>query len=354
MAVLIQGFSVVVQQATLKTKYPGGLEAYRGECPNSTFCADDFLTRVGFMVQNDAEGFIAHLATKGLTPFRNSACEDVALVTPADGSLRPCDWLKIAPWGPAAIAWLANTHCGEIHAPHGWNADQSVRPMSAQEAREHLEFVRTDGNVDVYWDKRTGQELYTGRTNHTGDDRARHVELYHCGCGLIQGLLLTDGNEPAALADGDRRKLLEAVPLFVEVVDIHPGNWAAMWLLGKVHERLEEYERGLQWFSRAHRVHPEQPDVVREAAITAMKLGWNDEAVHYCKCGVALQPDNAGLRANLALAQLLSEMPDEALATVREALRMDPGDAIAARLMDLIKDVLSGKRSCPRRMQDLF
>lgn len=354
MAVLIQGFSVVVQQATLKAKYPGGLDAYREECPNSTFCADDLLARIGFMVQNDAEAFIAQLAAKGLTPFQNNACEDVALVTPVDGPLRPCQWLEVAPWGPAAMAWLAGTHRGDIHAPQGWNADRMVRPMSAEEAREHLEFVRTDGNVDVYRDKRTGQELYTGRTNHAGENRARHDELYRRGCDLIQGLLLTDGNEPAALAEMDRRKLLEAVPLFVEVVEIHPGNWAAMWLLGKVHERLEQYERGLQWFARAHRVHPEQPDVVREAAITAMKLGWNDEAVHYCKCGVALQPDNAGLRANLALAQLLSEMPDDALETVREALRMDPMDAIAARLMDLIKDVLDGKRSCPRRIKDLY
>lgn len=354
MAVLIEVFSVVVQQATLQAEYPGGMDSYRRECPNATFCADDLLTRVGFMAQSDAEAFIARLAAKGLTPLRNHVCEDVALVTPAGGPLRPCDWLELAPWGPAAMAWLANTTRGDIHVPSGWNADRMLQTLSADDVRERLEFVRTDGNVDVYRDKRTGKEFYRGRTNHADDDRARHDELYRRGCDLIHGLLLTDGSPSASLAEGDRRKLFEAVPLFVEVVEIHPGNWAAMWLLGKVYERLEQYELGLQWFSRAHRVQPDHPDVVREAAITAMKLGWNDEAVHYCKCGVALQPDNAGLRANLALAQLLSEMPDEALATVREALRMDPMDAIAAQLMDLINDVLRGKRTCPRRIQDLF
>jgi hypothetical protein len=55
MAVLIESYSVVVRNATIADKYPGGMDAY----PNATFCLDDHLCRVGFMVAQDAEVFAA-------------------------------------------------------------------------------------------------------------------------------------------------------------------------------------------------------------------------------------------------------------------------------------------------------
>src|SRR5262249_59375789 len=50
---------------TLERKYPGGLEAYEGNCPNKSFCADDYLTRVGFMHPTDVAEFIDRLVSLG-------------------------------------------------------------------------------------------------------------------------------------------------------------------------------------------------------------------------------------------------------------------------------------------------
>jgi hypothetical protein len=59
MAVLIESDCVVVRNVTIADRYPGGMDAYRDDCPNATFCLDDHLCRVGFRVAQDAEVFAA-------------------------------------------------------------------------------------------------------------------------------------------------------------------------------------------------------------------------------------------------------------------------------------------------------
>ena len=54
MAVLVEGFSVIVRKEALERNFPGGLDAYQRQLPNRTYCADDQLCRVGFMAQADA------------------------------------------------------------------------------------------------------------------------------------------------------------------------------------------------------------------------------------------------------------------------------------------------------------
>jgi tetratricopeptide (TPR) repeat protein len=354
MAVLIEAFSVVVRNSTLAASYPGGVEGYRQDCPNGSFCADEHLSRVGFMAQGDADHFTAQLAAKGLTPFRKGTAADVALVSSSAGPLRPCAWLELGRWGPAVIAWLAGSKPGDLHAPAGWNAERPMQPMSPEEAKRRLELVRSEDSIDVYRDRETGQELYVGRAAPNPDvSRSRHDDLYKQGCTLIEGLILIHGEAPAELGPDARRRLGRAVGLFEEVVRINPGNWAAMWLLGKAHQRLGEYARGLDWFARAHRVNPEQPDVAREAAIAAMDAGRPAEAVGYCERAIEANPDDPGLRANLAVALLFSGKPAEARASAAEARRRDPTDEITARIVTIIDEVLAGARSCPHHVRDL-
>jgi tetratricopeptide (TPR) repeat protein len=354
MAVLIEGFSVVVRNSTLDARYPGGVEGYRRDCPNDSFCADECLSRVGFMVPGDAQVFVAQLAEKGLTPSRRGAAEDVALVSQADGPLLPCAWLELGRWGQAVIAWLAGTDRGDLHAPAGWNPERRLQQMSPEEIKQRLEFLRSEGHVDVYRDKTTGQELYVGRTVSTSDqDKARHDELYQRGCRLIEGLIVVGNQAPGPPDPGQRKRLDDAVPLFVEVVRINPGNWAAMWLLGKVYQRLGDYGQGLEWFSRAHRVNPDQPDVAREASIAAMDLGRPEEAVPFCERAIEADPDDPGLRANLALALLFSGKPGEARAVAQDALARDRADEITAQIARIIDEVLGGRRPCPHHIKDL-
>ncbi|MCI0459334.1 MAG: tetratricopeptide repeat protein [Gemmataceae bacterium] len=184
-------------------------------------------------------------------------------------------------------------------------------------------------------------------------EESRHNRLYKEACALIEGLILLGNEPPGELDPAGRQRLEQAIPLFEEVVRINPGNWAAMWLLGKVHQRLAEYRRGLEWFSRAHRIKPDQPDVAREAAIAAMDAGLPQEAISFCERAIQADPDDPGLRANLALALLFSGRPEEARPVVEEALRRDPNDGITAHIGQLINEVLSGSRPCPHHVREL-
>src|SRR3954466_182380 len=84
MAVIVEGYSVIVRNSTLAAKYRGGIEGYRRDCPNATFCSDAHLSRIGFMVHRDADVFVARLAAHGLMPYRKGAAEDIALVCQSD------------------------------------------------------------------------------------------------------------------------------------------------------------------------------------------------------------------------------------------------------------------------------
>jgi tetratricopeptide (TPR) repeat protein len=353
-AVLIEGFSVVVRNATLAAKYPGGTDAYARDCPNNTFCADEHVSRVGFMHPSDAERFIAELAAKGLTPTRDGRAEDIALTAQDSGFMRPCDWLELARYKGTPIAWLAGTPHGNLHAPPGWAPEKGPRYMTAEEAKQLLEFVRTEDNVDVYRDKVSGQLMYVGRTaRSSAEDRTRHDELYKRAGELIEGLLIFQNRETPPLQPDGRRRLDEAAGLYEEVVRINPRNWAAMWLLGKVHQRLEQYERGLEWFSRAHRVNPDHVNVAREASIAAMDAGKPEEAIPFCRRALQVKPGDPGLRANLAVATLFCGKPAEARDIAAAALADDPADGITAAIVRIIDEVLAGTRPCPRHVRDL-
>src|SRR5262249_19614088 len=121
MAVLIEAFSVVVRNATLASKYPGGKDGYRRGCPNNSFFADEHLSRIGFMVAQEADMFSARLADRGLTPFRKGAAEDVAMVSPEKGLIKRCEWLELGKLGQVTIAWLAGAPRGDLHAPANWS-----------------------------------------------------------------------------------------------------------------------------------------------------------------------------------------------------------------------------------------
>jgi tetratricopeptide (TPR) repeat protein len=349
MAVLIKCYSVVVRNATLAAKYQGGTDANARDCPNNTFCADEHVSRVGFMQASDAEPFIAELAAKGLTPTRDGLAADVALTAQDSGFVRACDWLELARYKGTPMAWLAGTLHGNLHAPPGWTPGKGLQHMTTEEARQLLEFVRTEGDIDVYRDKVSGQEMYVGRT---AEDRTRHDELYKRAGELIEGLLILQNHEPPPLLPDERRRLDEAAGLYREVVRINPRNWAAMWLLGKVHQLLAQYERGLEWFSRAHRVNPDHADVAREASIAAMDAGKPEEAIPFCQRALQVKPGDPGLRANLALATLFCGKPPEAR-DIAAALTDDPANGITATIVRIIDEVLAGTRPCPHHVRDL-
>lgn len=188
----------------------------------------------------------------------------------------------------------------------------------------------------------------------SASDVHRYNTAYQRGCQLVEGQLLLHDDRPRGRPGFfARRRLRKAIASFDEALRIVPHSWQALWLQGKVHQRLGESTRSLDCFGRAHSIAPGEPDVGREACLAAIATGDGEAAVRFAHSATAAAPDDAGLVCNLALAQLVQGDVPGAAATIAQALAHDPQDPVAARVKELVDAVVSGKRPRPRNGAEL-
>jgi hypothetical protein len=114
MAVLVADFSVVTRNSAIEQGFPGGLLAFQNACPNKTLCSDDLLTRVGFMMLDDANFFRLRLIAQGLAELRDDGEGELALVQQDRGCLSSCDWLTVERIEERTVAWLTGRERGDI------------------------------------------------------------------------------------------------------------------------------------------------------------------------------------------------------------------------------------------------
>ena len=166
MAVIIEAFTVIVRNSTLEEKYPGGREALAADCLNRTYCDDGNLSRVAFMHSADVQAFLEDLARMGLVPVADDCVIDVAVVSAEQGlQAGTCDWLLFATFKGVPIAWENGKSPSPLVGPPGYEFGRKTQYVSAEEARDRLVYLRTENGVDVYLDKTTGQEMYSGRAH---------------------------------------------------------------------------------------------------------------------------------------------------------------------------------------------
>jgi hypothetical protein len=158
MAVLTDFYSIVVRVATVNETYPGGLEAYEDSCPNSTFCSDGEVCRVGFMAWADAQVFLESLQRFNITPETG----DVAIVREDKGLLQASDWLEFDRIDGTPMGRLVNSAVQVCVAPPGWAPGGNKVLMTEAELRQR-ELVAEGGGVSSYRDPSTGEVLYVGR-----------------------------------------------------------------------------------------------------------------------------------------------------------------------------------------------
>jgi hypothetical protein len=140
MSVLAEGFSIIVRRSTIDSDFPGGISEYRRLAPNKTFCADQYLTRVGFPDWPETKRFLeGRLHSVGLTQHYVNGNVDVGLVHQDEGIAALTPWLE---WGRdeagRSIAWLSGTDAGELGVPEGWSHDSAPRYIADAEATERL------------------------------------------------------------------------------------------------------------------------------------------------------------------------------------------------------------------------
>ncbi|MEM8885684.1 MAG: tetratricopeptide repeat protein [Planctomycetota bacterium] len=194
----------------------------------------------------------------------------------------------------------------------------------------------------------------TAEREFTPEEADRHNALTSEGWALIEGAILQAGGGPEG-APGwlERRRLHKASRRFEQAIAIHPRGWSSLWALGKIHQRLGREREALAHFLRSHEIKPEQPDVAREAGLSALDCGDAELSLRLCRTAVANAPDDLGLVANLALAHMLGGDDAEAMACATRATEADPNDEVSATILALVREVADGTRPRPADLRGL-
>lgn len=339
MAVPIEAYTVVAQ----KERMIPLLENEQIELPNSTALADDHIWCCSFMAHGDALTFADQLQALDLNTTQGPD-SDVVIVNEFDQSIDPyCEWLQIAPWDKAWIAWLAGTEPNSVVAKEGW--DPSVGSGVSFSDGSDLEFLRMDDNIEVHRNKKTGKEVYVARTQTP-------VEvLYETASKTIGEHMRTAGVPPL---NGQPFENVQKAVHDMSLVCEHPSaTWQAWWLLGKGQLAIGQNEDAYQSFQHAHRMEPNTTAIPREWGGVCMELKRFDEAVDVAQRAVSVEPDNAELIANLAIAMLFAARLEHADRTIDAAIKLSPTDPINQNIRRMITETQEGRRPQPQSFADL-
>jgi tetratricopeptide (TPR) repeat protein len=105
---------------------------------------------------------------------------------------------------------------------------------------------------------------------------------------------------------------------------VNPNNFEALSNLGVLELRRKHYLQGAEFFQRASRLRPDEPNPYLNLGETYLKMGLRDQAEPQLRAAVTLAPLNT--RARNKLGQLLMEKGrlDEAEEQFRASIRVEP------------------------------
>lgn len=342
MAIPIEGFSVVAQLDRIRPLLDDGSVSP----PNSTALADAHLWKCSFMARNDAAKFLATLGQRGLNVSQGPDPEAV-LASEFDRSVEPyCEWLRLAAREKAVIGWKEGTNPETVTAPAGWDPKVGSGLIFRDPASMHfLEFLRLEDNVEVFLNKKTGEEVYIGRTSTPVD------ALFKSAAEII-GKHFVDPGQPA-LTGAAAAEVSKAVGMLDQVIKETPDWWNAQWFYGKGQIALGNYEAAYRALRRAYQVEKNVEAILRELAGVCLELRHFDEAVKIAEAAVTLDPRNAELLGNLAVAFLLARKLVPARKAIDAAARIEPNDRINQTISRILADVETGARAQPNSLREL-
>jgi hypothetical protein len=98
MSVLCEGVSVVVTRAAIRERFRGGMPAFAAIVPNRTYCAYEWLARVGFATERDARDFADTLCAHGLVFSETGEGSDIIIVYSRPCRCTPAGWAVLYAW----------------------------------------------------------------------------------------------------------------------------------------------------------------------------------------------------------------------------------------------------------------
>jgi hypothetical protein len=342
MAIPIEGFSVVAKFQRIQHL----LDDASLTAPNTTALSDSYIWRCSFMAESDAQKFLRSLEGLGLN-VAHGPDSDVVLATEFDRTVEPyCEWLRTGVWDKAVIAWMEGTRPETVTAREGWDPKVgSGLEFHDPTSMKFLEFLRLDDNVEVFLNKKTGKEVYIGRTSTPVD------ALFTTASEIIRRHFVTAGQP--SLSGSSAVEVSEAAQMLEKVLSEVPDWWNAQWFYGKSQVALGNYQTAYQAFQHAYEHEKNVEAILRELAGVCLELRRFDEAVTIAEAALALDPSNAELLGNLAVALLLANRPEHARKAIDAAIKLDPADRINLAISKVLSEVEEGRREFPSSLQEL-
>ena len=342
MAVTIEGFTVVAQ----RTRIQHLLDAGSVKGTNSTALHDEHIWKCSFMAEADARNFLRTLEKLGLN-ISQGPDSDAVLVHEFDRSIEPyCEWILTGLWDKAVIAWKEGTRPESVTAREGWDPKVgSGLTFQDRSAMQHLEFLRLEDNVEVFLNKKTGKEVYIGRSSTPVD------AMFMSASRVVQKYFVAAG-EPV-LNGNAAQEVAKAAKMLERVVAEAPQWWNAQWFYGKSQLALGNYEAAYEALRSAYNLEKKVEVIPRELAGVCLELRRFDEAVAVAEEALALDPDNAELLGNLSLSYLLAGRIEHARRAIAAAIRLAQDDPINQTISRILSEITEGVRQPPRSLGDL-
>lgn len=342
MALPIEGFTVIAQLERIRPLLDNEVVTI----PNATALSDSHIWRCSFMAQADAQKFLNMLEEYGLNGSTGPD-SDVVIATEFDRSVEPyCEWLRTGVWDKAVIAWKEGTNPETVTAREGWDPKVgSGLEFHDPSSMQFLEFLRLEDNVEVFLNKKTGKEVYIGRTSTPVD------ALFMTASKVIRKHFITAGQPP--LSGSAATEVAEAAVMLEKVLSELPDWWNAQWFYGKSQMALGNYDSGYKAFKHAYQHEKCVEAILRELAGVCLELKRFEEAVTVAEAALALDPANAELLGNLAVAFILAGRREHARKAIDAAAKLDPEDRINLTISRVLTEIEDGRRDVPKSLHDL-
>jgi hypothetical protein len=175
MSVLVEAITVIIRNSTAEALIQGGADAIKEDAPNETFRTDGVLSAIGFTNPQDTRVYVDSLKQLGFKFVEDSTSSDIAVCDQNRGFTTNCDWLgtDLDERG-VRYCWLLGEERGAIAANNGWTFENSMYTKGSftEEGSpiDHLEFIREEGGMRVYWDKNKSEEVFITNTYSELDD----------------------------------------------------------------------------------------------------------------------------------------------------------------------------------------
>ena len=341
MSITIEGFSVVVKRELVQPF----LDDDRIVPPNRMFLGDDDIWRCSFMSNDDAGAFVKKLEALGLNGTKGPN-PDLVLVNEFNHDVYPyCEWLELGNYQKAIVAWKAGSDPEKLVAHEGFDPAVGSGLLFRDKTNLHdLEFLRVEGNIEVYLDKRSGDEVFLGRTRTP-------EALFQTACEAIRPHFKIPGDPPVAGEEADAVNL--AIADLEKLITDYPEFSQAMFFCGKGYIALGQYGSAYRHFAKGYELEPQVEGYARELGGVCLELGKFDEAVVVGEKAAALKPDDCETLGNLSIIYLMARRIDAARKAIKSALKIAPEDNVNQNLYALIESVANGQRAQPTSMKDI-